>query len=269
MVDPTRLPLELHGVVTGSGSPMVLLHGVGMSHHAWDPVVARLAAHHEVLALDAPGHGDSPGMPAGQRFDAATLAGYVADELDRRGWDRVHVVGNSMGGRTALRLGALGRALSVTAISPGGGAGRLGTAWASGQIHQSARLIPLLLRHPAVVRPLPVRALATLITNGRPGQVSPEVLLAMGEAFAGSQVLRALDDVVGDRLDSLGRIDCPVTILWGSRDRLLWPAQRHAFSRVLPHARVVVLPGLGHVPMADDPLLVAEAVLASARQPAA
>lgn len=244
---------------------MVLLHGVGLSHQAFDPVVARLAAHHDVLALDAPGHGGSPPMPAGQRFDPATLAGYVADEMDRLGWDRAHVVGNSMGGRTALEVGALGRALTVTAISPVGGAGRAGRTWSGGAIRLTHALLPHVLARPGVVRPLPLRAALTAIVSGQPARLDVDALLAASRGYVDSEVPRAVRDVVGSTLHGVAQADCPVMILWGSRDRLLWPAQREAFSQALPGARVVVLPGLGHVPMQDDPLLVAEAILASAR----
>lgn len=48
---------------TGAGAPLVLLHGLGSSRHAWDPVIPALAEQFEVLAIDLPGFGDSEPLP--------------------------------------------------------------------------------------------------------------------------------------------------------------------------------------------------------------
>ena len=64
----------------------MLLHGVTMSARAWDPVTDLLAAHHDVLALSAPGHGGSPALPPGARYDPPTLAAAVLQAMDEVGW---------------------------------------------------------------------------------------------------------------------------------------------------------------------------------------
>ena len=80
----------------------------------------RLTAHHEVIALDLPGFGNSPvpgtGMPADM---AATVAG-VLPALTEWGLERPHVAGYSLGGAIALELAATGAAASATAFSPAG-----------------------------------------------------------------------------------------------------------------------------------------------------
>ena len=57
----------------------------------------------------------------------------------------------------------------------------------------------------------------------------------------------------------------PTTIGWGARDLLLPRWQSSRLRRALPDAAVYVLPGCGHVPMGDDPALVADLILASTR----
>ncbi len=50
---------------SGTGAPLVLLHGIGLSRQAWDPVVPALARHFDVIAVDLPGFGGSAPVPAG------------------------------------------------------------------------------------------------------------------------------------------------------------------------------------------------------------
>src|SRR5215218_10715055 len=123
---------------TGGGPPIVLLHGIGLDRHVWDPVVPLLAREHEVIAVDLPGFGASAPL-AGPPTVAALAA--AVEEL---GLERPHVAGNSLGGGIALELGRRGWAGSVCAISPiGFAAGREG-AYARGMlrtIHAMARVL--------------------------------------------------------------------------------------------------------------------------------
>src|SRR3954452_16719490 len=70
---------------TGSGEPLVLLHGQGFSRRSWDPIVDTLAADRDVIAVDLPGHGDSPRQPKGTGSAPHNLAVAVAELLDELG----------------------------------------------------------------------------------------------------------------------------------------------------------------------------------------
>uniref|UniRef100_UPI000623F9CD alpha/beta fold hydrolase n=1 Tax=Allosalinactinospora lopnorensis TaxID=1352348 RepID=UPI000623F9CD len=102
----------------GRGAPVVLLHGLGHRRQAWYPVLGRLARWHEVIALDLPGFGQSPGPAGGDRYDLHSLVDAVQRVCAELGLERPHVAGNSLGGAIALELGAQGAAASVTALSP-------------------------------------------------------------------------------------------------------------------------------------------------------
>ncbi len=104
----------------GAGETLVLLHGIGSYRGAWDPVVPALAAQFDVLAVDLPGFGESPPLPAGQEPTPAALAAAVAGLLDELGIDRPHVAGNSLGGWVALELAAQRPLASVALLSPAG-----------------------------------------------------------------------------------------------------------------------------------------------------
>jgi pimeloyl-ACP methyl ester carboxylesterase len=87
----------------GTGRPVLMLHGLGGTKISFLPTVAALAPDYRVIAMDAPGFGDSD-KPIGS-YDAAFMARWAAALLDALGIDRADVLGHSMGGRVALELG--------------------------------------------------------------------------------------------------------------------------------------------------------------------
>src|SRR3954468_82281 len=104
----------------GAGPPLVLLHALGSSRAAWDPVVPRLAEHFDVIAVDLPGFGESAPLPSGVEPHPARMAAAVVDVLDDLHIDRPHVAGNSLGGWVALELARLRPVSSLTLLAPAG-----------------------------------------------------------------------------------------------------------------------------------------------------
>lgn len=105
---------------TGAGAPLVLLHGLGSSRHAWDPVIPALAEQFEVLAIDLPGFGDSEPLPWPVEPTPAALAAAAAGFLDDLGITAPHIAGNSLGGWVALELARIRPPASVTLLSTAG-----------------------------------------------------------------------------------------------------------------------------------------------------
>ncbi|MEU0173572.1 alpha/beta fold hydrolase [Streptomyces massasporeus] len=251
----------------GSGEPLLLLHGIGHHRQAWEPVIPALAAERDVIAVDLPGCGDSPALPDGMAHDLPTMSTVLTALFGALEIDRPHVAGNSLGGLLALDLARARLVRSVTALSPAGfwnEAERRYAFTVLSTMRQIARRLP-----PPVVerlaRPALGRTLLTSTIYARPGRRSPEAVvaetLALANAQGFSETLRSgrtvqfTDDIVGT----------PVTVAWGSRDRLLIPRQGVRAKGVIPRARLVRLPGCGHVPMNDDPALVARVVLDGSR----
>ncbi|MGV9696653.1 alpha/beta fold hydrolase [Streptomyces sp. NPDC003470] len=251
----------------GSGEPLLLLHGIGHHRQAWDPVVDILATEREVTAVDLPGFGQSPALPHGVPHDLATTNTVLGAFCAALGLDRPHVAGNSLGGLLALELGRRNLVRSVTALSPAGfwsGAERRYAFTVLTGMRRTARSLPL----PLVERLSRTAAGRTVLTStiyARPARRSPEAVVAETLALAGAEgfaeTLRAgrsvrfTDDVPG----------IPVTVAWGTRDRLLLPRQGVRAKHTMPRARLVRLPGCGHVPMNDDPALVARVILDGSR----
>jgi len=103
----------------GAGPPLVLLHGIGMSHAAWRAVIPFLRRTRRVIAFDIAGFGETPALASGVAPTAEHLAQSLAktlEELSLR--EPVDIAGNSLGGAIALEFAKLGRARSVVAISP-------------------------------------------------------------------------------------------------------------------------------------------------------
>ncbi|MEV5863236.1 alpha/beta fold hydrolase [Streptomyces sp. NPDC052071] len=252
---------------TGVGAPLVLLHGIGHHRQAWDPVLRILAAERDVIAVDLPGFGASPALPHGLAHDLRTMVPVLGSFFEALGVVRPHVAGNSLGGLLALELGREGLARSVTALSPAGFWTPSERRYAFGVLRAMrgaalAMPMPLIER---LSRSSPGRAALTSTIYARSGRRSPAAVVsetvALREATGFRQTLEAgsgvtfADDVPG----------VPVSIAWGSKDRLLPRRQGVRAGRAIPRARLVRLPGCGHVPMNDDPAAVARVVLDTSR----
>jgi pimeloyl-ACP methyl ester carboxylesterase len=269
---PGRAPLEVVHERRGTGEPVVLLHGIGHHWQAWEPVLSILAASHEVVALDLPGFGASPALPEGWSYELSDVVPLLAQTFHALGLERPHVVGNSLGGLLALELGEAGHARTVTALSPAGFWNEPERRYAFGVLRAmraTARAMPDALVR-GLSRTAAGRTALTSTIYARPGRRSPEAVAAetraLREAAGFAPTLRS-----GRSPDVLftGRLTgVPVTVAWGEHDRLLLPRQGTRAARRIPHAELVRLPGCGHVPMNDDPALVARVVLDTVARPA-
>ena len=248
---------------TGAGAPLVLLHGLGSSRRAWDPVIPALAEHFDVIAVDLPGFGDSGPLPPGVEPRPAALAAAVAGLLDDLGITRPHIAGNSLGGWVALELAGIRPVASLALLSPAG-------LW-RGNVPlydlASLRAARWLARHvPGVLSRLVGyrlgRALILGQTHGRPFHITPgyarTAIRALGTAPGFDATLRAT--IRGYR--SGPPIGAPVTVEFGSRDLLLRRRCRH-LDELPPGTRLGSLRHCGHVPMADDPAAVTAFITAA------
>jgi pimeloyl-ACP methyl ester carboxylesterase len=258
---------------SGSGEPLLLLHGMGSSSRDFTAVLPELRARFDVLNVDLPGVGRSAHLE--RRPTVAALTDAVEHTLDAEGVGRVHVLGNSLGARIALELARRGRALSVVAIAPSG-LNVPPERVVQGMGMAAARLVMRTAQ--PVIAPLSRSAVGRAALLGplkaRPWSTSPEEAIGAREGFADSRDFwRTL--VWGLMLDvprGLDRIDCPVTLVQGVAD---WIAsgQTVRYLPLVPASRFIPLLWAGHAPQSDRPetivRLVEEAAAGTARAEAA
>jgi pimeloyl-ACP methyl ester carboxylesterase len=247
----------------GSGPPLVLLHGVGHRRQAWYPVLKHLTGRREVILVDLPGHGESDPLVLDGRTGVRILRDELTTFFEQQGLDRPHIAGNSLGGRMALEAAVLGIARSVTALSPAGfwrtDAGFGYTRRLFGTVERVGRRVGD--RAPRLVRTTAGRAMMFGWINAHPGRLDPD--LALGDFHAFTRARPALNTLIREATPFTGTVpaDIPVTIAWAAWDLVLPPYQARQAKAALPTAQHVRLPGCGHVPMSDDPELVAGVLL--------
>ena len=110
--------MTMHHTRSGRGKPLLLVHGLGGSYRSWDTISATLAKTREVIALDLPGHGQTPAEADSGTFNG--LARSLDDWLVSENLTGIDMVGSSMGARLVLEMARRGRAGAVVALDPGG-----------------------------------------------------------------------------------------------------------------------------------------------------
>jgi pimeloyl-ACP methyl ester carboxylesterase len=260
-------PLELTPLHrAGTGSPLLLLHGVGAIWRAWSPVLPFVEPLHDVIVPTLAGHGGGPTLDSQVAPSIQALSDNIEDELDRLGLQKVHIAGNSLGGWVGIELARRGRALSLVLFSPAG-------AWRSQRaINLRATGIRLSLgalgryasRADAIAASSLLRWSLLAAQVAHPNRVPPEALAAYIRAGGAAPVvapllrelpLRQVQPLPVDR-------DYPVRLVWGDRDRVLpFDGFGAAMLERIPGAELIRLQGVGHVPMSDDPAGVAELIL--------
>ncbi|QGZ47818.1 alpha/beta fold hydrolase [Streptomyces sp. QHH-9511] len=251
----------------GAGEPLLLLHGIGHHWQAWEPVLDILAAERDVIAVDLPGFGASAALPEDCAYDLSTVVPVLGAFCEALGVERPHVAGNSLGGLLSLQLGKDKLVRSVTALSPAGFWSESERRYAFGTL-LAMRAAALSMPVPLIERLSRSAAGRTVLTGtiyARPARRSPEAAVAEALALRGAPGFRQTLEAGRNVLFADDVPDVPVTIAWGSHDRLLLRRQGVRAKRTIPGARLVRLPGCGHVPMNDDPALVARVVLDGSR----
>jgi pimeloyl-ACP methyl ester carboxylesterase len=250
-------------------SPLVLLHPVLLSGIVWQDVAPLLSSYHQVFTPTLLGHSGGPQV---QRRPATIWDVIDAAEayLDENGLQRPHLAGNSLGGFVAIELARRGRASTVCALSPAGfwsAEPGLPTRAAAGRkVHKIAAMsrlaVPVgpLIFKSAVVRRISLR----FLNSARHGdRVPADKLVELTRIIVACSVGREVLSTDEEQVAPLDPLPCPITIAWSEKDSLLPLATYGAVARQrLPAATFEILPDVDHVPMLDDPQLVARTILA-------
>lgn len=239
--------------------PIVLIHGTSASLHTWDGWVAGLKGQRRVIRFDLPGFGLTGPFTAGyaaQGYRGDNYAGFVVDLLNQLQVPRAVLGGNSLGGEVAWRTAVLApdrvtKLLLVDASGPAFKPEKIPAGFLFARIPVVNKLGEYLLPRPMVRSTLES-------VYGDPSRVSEalvdryfEITLRAGNRKALGERLRVLEQDLDP--ERIRRVTQPTLILWGEKDRLIPPANAQVFAQAISGSRVVMLPGLGHVPHEEDP----------------
>lgn len=231
-MDEQVIPLDLDGTrvdyrVTGSGSDLLVLHGLSGSWRWWTEVVELLQHYHRVHLV---------GLPRLGRIRAGELAAWLVRFLDAADLRQVDIVGHSLGGLLAAELAVQhpDRIRRLVLVAPSGISCERGVL---------GRSLPLFGELLDIRERLP-----TIVTDAlRTGPVS----LVHGVAYIWERDLRG----------ELHEVTAPTLLVWGDHDRLIPARVAEEWQQLLPDSRLVRLP-CGHVPMWSAPRELAASVLA-------
>jgi pimeloyl-ACP methyl ester carboxylesterase len=250
----------------GSGEDLVLVHGMGAAHSAWQLITPELSKSFRVTILDLPGHGNTPFDP-NQNMEPAALAQLVIKQMNEIGINQFHVAGNSLGGWIVLEMAAMNPAQikSVTALAPAGL--WLTPFWTRTPFAAASKYLASGLKvvAPNLLKYEWARKMGFSLVSPLWPQFSYQLCLDATLAMGKSQgYFPAWDGFLTKRFDKRISPDIPVTIVFGDTDNSL-PADTCQERILAPaHVRWVVLPETGHTPMWDHPHEVIAEIKATA-----
>lgn len=258
----------------GGGLPLVMLHGGGPGASAWSnfgPSLGRFASRFRTLLVDQPGFGESD-KPEVEGHFFTFAAGKLASLLDELGIEKVHLLGNSLGGGTAVRfaltypervgrmvlMGPGGLSLNIFAPDPTEGIKRLYEfAAPPGPSKEKMRafISTMVADQSLVTDELVEERYASATAPG-----TAEAMASMGASFARPDTYED-----GFLWREAYKLRHPVLLTWGSEDRVNPLDGALAALKLIPKASLHVFPRCGHwaqIEAADEFFTVASGYLA-------
>jgi pimeloyl-ACP methyl ester carboxylesterase len=244
-------PPVLHWERTGSGSPVLLIMGLGLSGGAWWRTVPVLARCLEVVTFDNRGVGRSRALF--HAYTTEAMADDAASVLDAAGVDRVHVYGISLGGmvaqQLALRHPGRVRSLVLGATNPGGPDARLPEPDVLAFLRRR-----LWMRHDDAVRTSVEFNYSERCLAEHPERIAEDIAQRLAHPFS-AQAYRAQmwAAALHDCYHRLDRIEAPTLVVHGSQDRMIPVDNGRMIAARIPGARLIELEDTGHLYPTEAP----------------
>lgn len=258
--------MQLHHFESGSGPPLLLIHGLFDSLKTWKRLIPNLSGQYKLYAIDLPGFGNSP-LPKEWRESISGLVNAVLAFLDQKHLERVSLLGNSMGGGIALALSERQpeRVDQIVLLNPYG-LPSVPLAVKSARRPLIGALLPYFLRN-ATIKQCARGIFSRSLYNQ--DLLSEQMIEALVQPFSCLRkrkdlfrFLRAISPGEIDSIDSkLSEIEQRVLILWGQKDG--WLSKEHwmHLESRLPNSKTIQIPACGHLPQLEKPKEVAAQII--------
>jgi pimeloyl-ACP methyl ester carboxylesterase len=238
----------------GQGEPLVLLHGFGGNKDNFTRVARFLTPHFRVIIPDHIGFGDSS-HPETADYSPTAQAANLHSLFEALGIREVHLGGNSMGGQIAMTYAAVHPAevKSLWLLAPAG-------VW-SAPASEVRRIISETGHNPLIVRTEDeFAALFSLLMSEPPYLPRPVMDVLAKERIQNAELeTRIFEHLVADSLEERIRgLATPTLMVFGDQDRAIHPGTSDILHELLPGSQVVILKGIGHVPMLERPKQAAD-----------
>ena len=251
----SALGVNLHYQDTGPSKnaiPILFLHGFGASLQTWDTWAQALSEDYRVVSVDLPGFGLTGEDPSGIYTDQRSVEVLEAF-LKELNIPKVVLVGNSMGGKFAWQFAARypNQVTKLVLISPDG--------YASPGIEYGKKIeVPAIAD---LYRYFFSRMF--LVMNLKPAYANPNTLndalvnryydLMLAPGVRGAILARMQQTVLQDPVPSLASIQVPTLLIWGEKDAFIPISNSNDYLKVMPNAKRVSLPNIGHLPQEEQP----------------
>lgn len=246
----------------GNGPPLVAIHGTPFSSQVWRRIAPQLADRRTVYYFDLVGYGASE-MREGQDVSLAVQNGVLAAMFREWGIERPDVLAHDFGGATALRAyylnGLRYRTLTIfdaVALAP----------WGSPLVqhvrkHEAAFTGMPDYMHRALLRAYLQTAVSTPLSEEVLDIYSAPWIGPVGQAAFYRQIAQ-MDQRYTDEIEErYGRLDCPVTVLWGEDDEWIPYERGEVLAGLISDRAAIPVPAAGHLVQEDRPEAIVAAVL--------
>jgi pimeloyl-ACP methyl ester carboxylesterase len=230
---------------------IILMHGFIYSLESWDAWAAALKSDYRVVRFDLLGHGLS-GPDAEERYSPQERAEFLGEVMDALGVERAIIGGNSLGGLAAWRFAATApdRVDALILVSPG--------AYPTNGVENEP--LPPPPQVEAFLRTAADPAVAFTLGNiyADKADVTPERIKLVGTMMRqegnGEAFVKSIKEFsLPDPEPMLAKITAPTLIFWGAEDRVMPVDHGERLARAIANARLIIYPGVGHVPHEEEP----------------
>jgi pimeloyl-ACP methyl ester carboxylesterase len=243
----------------GEGDVLLLIHGFGGDKDNFTRIARFLTPHYRVLIPDLPGFGDASRDPKAS-YGMADQVARIHSFLTQLGVSHCHIGGNSMGGFIAAQFAVPYAHMvdSLWLLDPGGTAASHGSAML---LHyQKTGENPLLVKRVqdfndtirATTHKAPFLPRFARVALGRRAVADFDLHTRIMRQMAESPLLE----------QTYQPQPTPALIVWGREDAILSPAGAQSFQLLFPNSTVIIMDGIGHLPMAEAPQRTAADYLA-------